>query len=101
MKGSEIPADHDAWPIEAFYIGQAVAGTILLLSPKKVILGGGVMHQRQLFPLIRQEVQRALNGYVSAAAVLEEIDEYIVPPGLGDNAGLSGAIALGLMAIKG
>lgn len=100
VKGSELPPDHAAWPIEAFYIGQAVAGTILLLSPKKVILGGGVMHQRQLFPLIREEVRRALNGYVSAAAVLEEIDDYIVAPGLGDNAGLSGAVALGLMAIK-
>jgi fructokinase len=101
IKGSDIPADHEAWTLEAYYIGQAVAGTILLLSPEKVILGGGVMHQRQLFPLIREEVRRALNGYVSAAAVQEGIDDYIIAPGLGDNAGLCGAVALGLMAIKG
>ncbi|MFD0716642.1 ROK family protein [Paenibacillus sp. GCM10027626] len=100
IKGSELGVDHPAWKIEAFYIGQAVAGTILLLSPKKVILGGGVMHQEQLFPLIREEVKRNLNGYVSAAAILEDIDSYIVPPGLGDNAGLCGSLALGLDALR-
>lgn len=100
VKGSELAPDHPAWAMEAFYIGQAVAGTILLLSPKKVILGGGVMHQLQLFPLIREEVRRNLNGYVNAAAVLEGIEDYIVPPGLGDNAGLCGSLALGLRALR-
>jgi len=94
--GSELPPEHEAWRQEAYYIGQAIAGAILLLSPKKVILGGGVMHQRQLFPLIREEVRRSLNGYIHASAVLEDIAHYIVPPGLGDNAGLCGALALGL-----
>lgn len=101
VKGSELPPEHPAWAMEAFYIGQAVAGSILLLSPKKVILGGGVMHQLQLFPMIREEVRRNLNGYVSAEAILgEAIDDYIVPPGLGDNAGLCGSLALGLKALQ-
>ena len=56
---------------------------ILTVSPKKVILGGGVMKQRQMFPMIREEVKRILNGYVSADAVTENIEQYIVPPGLG------------------
>jgi len=101
VKGSELAEDHPAWALEAFYIGQAVAGAILMLSPKKIILGGGVMHQMQLFPLIHAEVKKNLNGYVSAAAVLEDIENYIVPPGLGDNAGLSGSLALGLAAARG
>jgi len=100
VKGSELPPDHPAWAMEAFYIGQAVANTVLLLSPKKVILGGGVMHQMQLFPLIREEVRKNLNGYVSASAILQDIDNYIVPPGLGDNAGLCGSLALGLNALR-
>ncbi|WP_199617397.1 ROK family protein [Paenibacillus alkalitolerans] len=99
IKGSDIPNDHPAWAIEAFYIGQALAGTILLLSPKKIILGGGVMHQEQLFPLIRAEVRKNLNGYVSHRMVTDSLDEYIVPPGLGENAGLSGALALGIGAL--
>jgi fructokinase len=100
LKGSELPADHSAWEMEAYYISQAVTGAILMLSPKKVILGGGVMHQKQLFPMIRKEVQNQLNGYVSAAEILDNIEDYIVPPGLGDNAGLCGALALGLKAVK-
>jgi len=100
VKGSELASDHPAWAIEAFYIGQAVASTILLLSPKKVILGGGVMQQKQLLPLIHAEVQKNLNGYVSSAAVISQIDRYIATPGLGDNAGLCGSVALGLRALQ-
>jgi fructokinase len=52
------------------------------------------MKQEHLFPLIRKEVVHLLNGYIQAREILEEIDSYIVPPGLGDNAGLAGGIAL-------
>ncbi|MNG32211.1 putative fructokinase [compost metagenome] len=58
------------------------------------------MHQAQLFPLIRAEVKKQLNGYVSSKQLTEDIDSYIVPPGLGDNAGLSGALALGINAAQ-
>ncbi|MFX3635284.1 MAG: ROK family protein [Candidatus Pristimantibacillus sp.] len=100
VKGSELSEDHPAWAMEAYYIGQAVTSTILMLSPKKVILGGGVMHQKQLFPMIHDEVRKQLNGYVSAKAIIEDINSYIVPPGLGDNAGLCGSLALGLAAVR-
>ncbi|RCX23657.1 fructokinase [Fontibacillus phaseoli] len=98
VKGSELPGDHKAWEMEAYYLAQALSGVILLLSPKKVILGGGVMHQKQLFPFVRKEVARNLNGYVASPAILDDMDNYIVPPGLGDNAGLCGALALGIEA---
>ncbi|MFF2091442.1 ROK family protein [Paenibacillus sp. NPDC058174] len=101
VKGSELPVDHPAWALEAYYLGQAVSNVILMLSPKKVILGGGVMHQLQLFPMIREEVRKQLNGYVSAKEIVSGLDSFIVPPGLGDNAGLSGSLALGLDALKG
>ncbi len=61
-------------------------------------MGGGVMHQAQLFPLVRTEVQRLLNGYVQAPELLGQIDRYIVPPVLGDGAGVLGAIALAARA---
>ena len=99
MKGHLLPPDHKGWVFEAHYLAQAVASAILLLSPQKVILGGGVMKQMHLFPMIRREVQRLLNGYVQAKEILERIDDYIVPPGLGDNAGLAGALALGIEAL--
>lgn len=99
IKGSELPQDHIAWEIEAHYLSEALVSTILLLSPEKIILGGGVMHQAHLLPLIRKAVQAKLNGYVQHKQILEGIDEYIVSPGLGDNAGLSGAVAIGLIEL--
>lgn len=100
VKGSELPENHLAWAMEAFYIAQAVTNIILTVSPKKVILGGGVMKQMQLFPMIREEVRRNLNGYVNNGSILSRMDSYIVPPALGDNAGLSGGLALGLEALR-
>ncbi|WP_281364395.1 ROK family protein [Paenibacillus planticolens] len=99
LKGNELPADHPAWDLEAYYIAQSISSTILMLSPKIVILGGGVMHQKQLFPMIRSYVQRNLNGYINTTALLEDINSYIVAPGLGNNAGLCGALALGVEAL--
>lgn len=53
------------------------------------------MGQPQLFPLVRRKVQEMLNNYVQHPAILTDIDSYIVPPGLGNRAGVPGAIALG------
>lgn len=100
VKGHELPEGHEAWEMEAYYIAGAVTGTILMLSPKKVILGGGVMQQAQLFGMIRDQVRRNLNGYVSSEVLQNHLDSYIVPPGLGHRAGLIGALALGAEALR-
>lgn len=95
IKGSELAIDHPAWDLEAYYIAQALAIYILTLSPKKIILGGGVMHQQQLFPMIHKYVQDMLHGYIQKEEITtDKIKEYIVYPGLGDNAGICGALAL-------
>jgi fructokinase len=45
--------------------------------------------------LVRRKVQTLLAGYVQSPAILGAgIDTYIVPPGLGNMAGVLGAIAL-------
>ena len=100
VRAEHLPPDHPAWELEANYLGLAVANLICILSPEKVILGGGVMDQKHLFPMVRNRVQEALNGYVQAPQVLSGLDEYIVPPGLGNRAGLLGAIALAMQAEK-
>ncbi len=94
-RGETLPVDHPAWSLEAHYIAQALVNYILVLSPQRIILGGGVMDQKQLFPLIREEVVKLLNGYVNTPHILEQIDAYIVPPALGNRAGALGAVALG------
>lgn len=90
----ELPADHPAWALEAEYLAWALVNIICTLSPERIILGGGVMANSQLFPLIRARVQQLLNGYVQSPAILRDIDRYIVPTGLGDRSGVLGAFAL-------
>lgn len=90
----ELPPDHEAWQLEAEYLAAGLATLVCTLSPQRLILGGGVMEQRQLLPMIRQRLLDQLNGYVRAPAILEEIERYVVAPGLGDKAGILGGIAL-------
>jgi fructokinase len=89
-----LPEDHPAWELEATYLGLAVANLVCTLSPQLIIMGGGVMEQPRLLPLVRRKVLEVLNGYVQHPDLLRHIDSYIVPPGLGDRAGVLGAIAL-------
>ncbi|RXZ01339.1 ROK family protein [Fictibacillus sp. S7] len=95
QKGIELADRPEVWELQAYYLAQALVNYILILSPKKMVIGGGVMKQEHLFPMVRQQVISQLNGYVQHSQLTEEnIRNYIVPPGLGDNAGLSGALAL-------
>jgi fructokinase len=98
-RGEELPRDHPAWRLEAHYLALGLTSIICTLSPERVILGGGVMERRFLFPMIRSEVRDLLNGYIQAPAIVEQMDAYIVPPGLGRQAGVPGAIALAARAL--
>jgi fructokinase len=80
--------------LEAHYLALGLVNVITIVAPQRIILGGGVMAQPGIFPLIHREVQRLLNGYIKLPAILEQIDQYIVPPALGGRAGVMGAIAL-------
>ena len=88
----------EVWDLEAWYIAQALAGYVLTLSPDMIILGGGVMNQLQLFPLIRNYVTEILNGYVKTAE-LEDMENYIVPAGLNGDQGIMGCLELARDAV--
>jgi fructokinase len=98
QRGDQLPVDHPAWELEAHYVALWLVNLICTLSPQRIIMGGGVMEQLQLFPMLRREVQTLLAGYVQHVNILEDIDEYIVPPGLGNRSGMLGAIALAMQA---
>jgi len=89
-----LPSDHSAWNLEAHYLALALTNFICTLSPQCIVIGGGVMEQPQLLPLVRLKVKELLNNYVQAPEILQKIDDYIVPPDLGRRAGILGAIAL-------
>jgi fructokinase len=89
-----LPATHKAWELEAEYIASGVMNLMLTVSPRKVILGGGIMKVPGLIEAVRQKVKIKLNHYANIPEVEKNISEYIVSPGLGDMAGVLGAIAL-------
>ncbi|MGD0877451.1 MAG: ROK family protein [Anaerolineales bacterium] len=91
-----LPANHPAWELEATYIADALSATIYLVSPQRIVLGGGVMDQSQLFPLIRQKVRENLNGYIASPVITAGMDGYIVAPGLGKRSGILGAMAMAI-----
>ena len=89
----------EVWELEAEYIAKALVNYILILSPQRIVLGGGVMHQEQLFPLVRKKTVELLNGYMNTKEI-ENIDSYIIPPSLNDNQGVMGCIRLALDALE-
>lgn len=96
----DLPVHHVAWEIEADYLAVMAANYIMMLSPQRIIIGGGVMRQKQLYTMMRPLVLKKLNGYIHHQTLLNHINEYIVPPALGDEAGLLGAIALAKQSIE-
>lgn len=98
-KAAQLADDNRVWELEASYLAEAIANFILILSPERIILGGGVMHQEQLFPLIRRDVLEFLNDYYDTPA-LHDLDSYIVPASLGGDQGIMGAVRLAELAYQ-
>lgn len=94
----ELPEDHPAWDLEASYLARGVVNHVLTLAPRRVVMGGGIMKRREIFPVVRRRLRGLLGGYVDVPE-LEDLESYVVPPGLGDRSGLLGALALGALAL--
>jgi fructokinase len=89
-----LPDNHPAWEQEAMYIAYALVNVILMLSPERIVLGGGVMEHQALFPSIRSKVRGLLNGYLASPVLAGTMEDYIVLPALGRSSGVLGALAL-------
>ena len=83
---ADLPDDHPAWELEADYLAQGLANFACILSPARILVSGGVMRRQHLYHAIRRNLPDILKGYV-------EVPD-IGPPGLGDRAGVLGALAL-------
>ena len=94
--------DHPAWALEAQYLAQMCANMIVTISPEIIVLGGEVMQTHPaLYRMIREETLRLLGGYVGSQKITPEgMTAYIVPPKLGMNAGVTGALLLGAQALE-
>jgi fructokinase len=86
--------DEAVWQLEAGYLALGIANVTCVLSPERVVLGGGVIKQPTLLPLVRARVGELLAGYFNAPELSGDLAGYIVAPALGDRAGVLGALEL-------
>jgi fructokinase len=94
----DLPPDHPAWGLEAHYLALALATWVCTLSPRRIVLGGGVMQRLSLFPMIHQRLRDLLGGYIPNPLLNEDVEQYVVPPALKSYSGVLGAISLGQQA---
>ena len=91
---TELPAGHPAFGLEAGYLAHLAATIVLTHMPDRIVFGGGVMKAPGLIDRLRKATRPLLAGYISAAPVSGDLSDYIVPPALGDRAGITGALAM-------
>jgi fructokinase len=105
VAASDLPSDHPAWRITAHYVAVALANIVCIVSPQRVIIGGGVrkggrLGNQAFFDMVRKGLQKTLNAYVASPVFQADgIREYVVAPQLGDDAGVCGAMALARRAL--
>jgi fructokinase len=95
---AHLDAAHPQWQMQADYLGQLCAQLVLTLSPQRIVMGGGVMMQTRLFPVIRARMLHWLGGYIDRSELNAESERYVVPPALGAKAGVLGALCLAVDA---
>jgi fructokinase len=89
-----LDGDRAVWELEARYLALGLVSVMCVLSPERIVIGGGVAYHDGLLGLVQRDVLTLMNGYLDASAVSEDIADYITLPGLGRQAGVLGAIAL-------
>jgi len=95
---AHLDAAHPQWQMQADYLGQLCAQLVLTLSPQRIVMGGGVMAQTRLFPVIRERMLHWLGGYIDRSELNAGSERYVVPPALGAKAGVLGGLCLAIDA---
>lgn len=86
----------------AHYLGALCANVVLLASPEKIVLSGGVMLRASLFPMVRERMQAHLNGYIQSEALTtpKGVERFVGPSTWGNSAGVVGALTLAQAALE-
>lgn len=98
QRAETLPDEDPFWEVEAGYIAHALVNYIFTIAPKKIVLGGGVMQKTFLLGKIKKKVYELLNHYLNHDMLNNNIEDYIVPPLLGNRSGVLGGIALAIEA---
>ena len=88
-----VAADDPVWDLAGAYLGQLCAALALTVSPHRIVLGGGIGRQPRVLQAARRSLAADLGGYLVRPQT-DALDDYLVPPVLGPDSGLLGALAL-------
>ena len=99
MPAQELPDNHFAWELEAWYLAQLCVDAMMTVSPERIVLGGGVMGRAGLYPMVREKANQLLGGYLQSPAP-QEMEAFIVPPALWPDSGLIGGALLAKDALR-
>lgn len=80
--------------IEASYLGQLLTTVTYAYRPDRVVLGGGVAKLPGLLDAVRSAAAAEVAGYLGPEHPVQRAGDYLVPPALGDRAGVVGALHL-------
>jgi len=100
LSAQDLPDNHPAWDLEARYIALAICNIVMMYSPMRIVVGGGVAQHPGLLDSIREKTLSLVNNYVQSDILINHISDYIVTPALGNQSGVLGAIALAASAYK-
>ncbi len=93
LAAEELVPSHPAWQLEAHYLAQLCVNLTCCHAPEKIIFGGGVMQQKQIFPALHKEFLTLMAGYMPALND-KTVAQYIVPAALGGDAASRGGLIL-------
>ena len=94
----QLADDHPGWDLEAEHLALGLANVVYVLSPQRIVLGGGVLRRPGLHERVRTRLVATVNDYLQLPALGVDLASYVCPPGLGDRSGSLGAVALGQAA---
>jgi fructokinase len=95
-KAADLAADSPAWEEVGEALAHGLVNIAVTLSPRRIIVGGGVVKAPGVLEGARRHFQRILNGYLRVPQITDDVGNYLVRPGLGDESGVRGALELGL-----
>jgi fructokinase len=90
---SEIEGE-GAWALEARYLALGLLSVVAVLSPERIVVGGGVARRQGLLADVRTQLASLVNGYDG----FEPAEDFVTAPALGSRSGVLGAIALAAAA---
>jgi fructokinase len=100
VPANDLPDEHPAWELEAEYLALGILNIVSVFSPERIVVGGGVMERGGLLATVRTRLRELIAGYLHTPLLREGIRSFLVPPALGDRAGVLGAIALAEAAVE-